>query len=401
MIRNNSLGGIWLVIATAILLIAWMIPVAAVAQQPSATQTMAVMGSSSVVKNKIDWARERAIASSLVAALEKATASQLQMDSMIQNFHRINEGILSKPDDFVEGYKVLTESRVGDTYRVIVQATVSIERLQQQLGALGIMIGEKPMPRVLLIMVEQNLVEPPPTTQIGTSPPIEAPTAEEAMSNVLRSNGFTLIDPETTENSTTVSNLSSAPVIDAAEIIQLGTTVKADVVVIGKAVTDYAPNTMGGDIKSFNAEITLQAFRTESGEEITTITQNAVSAHSDESAGVQLALEHSGRMVGEALSKRILEIWGAEKPPAEIRIIVEGTRHLANFVTFRRSLSQIPGVNELQTREMKADEASLVVDFEGSEKDLADALLLKTFDAFGINISEVAPGFLRIVLTPT
>jgi len=383
-----------------IVLVWWIISVPVVAQQSSAPQTMAVMGSSSVIKNKIDWARERAIASSLVTALERTTASQLPMDSMIQNFHRINESILSKPDDFIEGYKVLTESRVGDIYRVIVQATVSIERLQQQLGALGIMIGEKPMPRVLLIMTEQNMVDTSPTTRLGTTPSTEAPTAEEALSAVLRTNGFTLIDPEDTEYSLAYSKLSSSPVIDTAEIVQMGTALKADVVVIGKAVADYAPNTMGGDIKSFNAEITLQAFRTETGEEITTITQNAVSAHADESAGVQVALEHSGRLVGEALSKRILETWGAEKPPAEIRIIVEGTRQLANFVTFRRTLSQIPGVNELQTREMKADEASLVVDFEGSEKDLADALLLKTFDAFGINISEVSPGFLRIVLIP-
>ena len=380
--------------AAMALLLGWLISSPAVAQKASAPQTMAVMGSSSVVKDKVDWARERAIASSLVSALERATASQLPMDSMIQNFHRINESILSKPDDFIEGYKVLTESRVANIYRVIVQATVSTQRLKQQLAAMGIMVGSKPMPRLLVIMTEQNKVDSMPSTGWNRT------SAEAAMLASLTSNGFTLIDPANYENNAEFSKISATPVIDAMEAIQLGTAHKADVVVIGSAIADYAPNTMGGDIKSFNAEITLQAFRTESGEEITTITQNAVSAHADEAEGVRIALDHSGRMVGEALSNRILETWGAEKPPAEIRITVEGTRNLANFVLFRRTLSQIPGVNELQTREMKADEASLVVDFDGSEKDLADALLLKTFDAFGINISEVSSGFLRIELIP-
>jgi len=399
MMQKEQLVRIWR-FAALITLIAFLIPGPTAAQPSKKSQTMAVMGSSSVIKNKVDWARERAIASSLVTALERATASQLPMDSMIQNFHRINESILSKPDDFIEGYKVLTESRVADIYRVIVQATVSIQRLQQQLAAMGIMVGSKPMPRILIIMAEENMVDITPSAGGSGMSSQAMPTAEAAMASVLKTNGFTLIDPASYEKSPEFSKLSASPVIDTMEAIQLGTAHNADVVVIGKAVADYAPNIMGGDIKSFNAEITLQAFRTESGEEITDITQNAVSAHADESAGVRIALEHSGRMVGEALSKRILETWGAEKPPAEIRIIVEGTRNLANFVLFRRTLSQIPGVNELQTREMKADEASLVVDFDGSEKDLADALLLKTFDAFGINISEVASGFLRIVLIP-
>jgi len=399
MTRNGNIGRIALA-ASTVVLIGWLMSLPAVAQQSSPSQTMVVMGSSSVIKNKVDWARERAIASSLVTALERATASQLPLDSMIQNFQRINESILSRPDDFIEGYKVLTESRVENIYRIIVQATVSIPRLQQQLAVLGVMLGEKPMPRILLILTEQNMVDTSPAAGYGSASADDSPAAETAMAAVLKSNGFTLIDPRNYKNNPEYSKLSSSPVIDATEAVQLGTAMKADVVVIGNAVADYAPNTMGGDIKSFNAEITLQAFRTESGEEITTITQNAVSAHADESAGVRVALDHSGRMVGEALSKRILDTWRAEKPPAEIRIVVEGTRHLANFVTFRRTLSQIAGVNELQTREMKADEASLAVDFEGSEKDLADALLLKTFDAFGINISEVSPGFLRIELIP-
>ncbi|MBW2166280.1 MAG: hypothetical protein JRG74_09360 [Deltaproteobacteria bacterium] len=47
---------------------------------------------------------------------------------------------------------------------------------------------------------------------------------------------------------------------------------------------------------------------------------------------------------------------------------------------------------------MKADEATIVVDFQGNAKELADALMLKNFESFGINIYEISQSHLRIRL---
>lgn len=85
---------------------------------------------------------------------------------------------------------------------------------------------------------------------------------------------------------------------------------------------------------------------------------------------------------------------------SKIEIVVSGTRNLADFVKFRRVLSDMPGVNELLIREMRPNETVLIVDFKGDAKSLANALLLKTFDTFGIHISEVMPNVLKIELIP-
>jgi hypothetical protein len=79
-------------------------------------------------------------------------------------------------------------------------------------------------------------------------------------------------------------------------------------------------------------------------------------------------------------------------------VIVEGTRDLSKFVIFRAELNEIPGVDSLQTSEMKADEATIIVNFQGNAKELADALMLKTFESFGINIYEVSQSHLRVRL---
>jgi len=44
------------------------------------------------------------------------------------------------------------------------------------------------------------------------------------------------------------------------------------------------------------------------------------------------------------------------------------------------------------------DEATIVVDFQGNAKELADALMLKNFESFGINIYEISQSHLRIRL---
>ena len=77
-------------------------------------------------------------------------------------------------------------------------------------------------------------------------------------------------------------------------------------------------------------------------------------------------------------------------------LVVEGTRNLENFILFRKTLNAIVGVEGMKIREMKPDTSTLVVNYSGTPVALADALLLKTFDDFGINITEVSEEHLRI-----
>ena len=79
---------------------------------------------------------------------------------------------------------------------------------------------------------------------------------------------------------------------------------------------------------------------------------------------------------------------------------MEGTRILSNFVKFRRALSSLNNVKEIRSSEMKADRATVIVEYNGDVNTLAESLMLKSFESFGINISEVLPDQLRINLMP-
>jgi hypothetical protein len=101
------------------------------------------------------------------------------------------------------------------------------------------------------------------------------------------------------------------------------------------------------------------------------------------------------------LAALIEDAWQKEGPAADrIDIQLTGTHNLANFVQFRRMLTSVSGVEDVQVKELKADDAALSVAYRGKPRELADALMLNAFETFSINIQEVKPGRMKIQLVP-
>jgi hypothetical protein len=85
----------------------------------------------------------------------------------------------------------------------------------------------------------------------------------------------------------------------------------------------------------------------------------------------------------------------------QITLRIHGADILPYLVLFRNSLGNIPGVTRQQTVEMTPDAAVLQVRFDGgTSQALADALLVKSFDTFGINIYDITASELSIELVP-
>jgi hypothetical protein len=64
-------------------------------------------------------------------------------------------------------------------------------------------------------------------------------------------------------------------------------------------------------------------------------------------------------------------------------------------------MGAIAGVEGIQIEEIKPNETTLIVKYKGKAEELASALMLKSFETFGINIYEVMQNNLRIALIPS
>jgi hypothetical protein len=84
-----------------------------------------------------------------------------------------------------------------------------------------------------------------------------------------------------------------------------------------------------------------------------------------------------------------------------VLVTVNGIKAYSDFVAFRRILSnKICGVKNVYLRGIDAGEARMDVEIKGTAQTLADELMLKNFDGFGINIFNVSQNAIQLKLVP-
>ena len=368
-------------------------------QAQSASDYFVVVGTSSIPKGNLNAARQLAISNGLVTVVGLAAAELMEVDSLIANHVTLNEILYGNTGKFIRDYKVLAESSTEKLYRVVVKANVSQSAVKEQLYDAGVLKVRKTMPRVLFFVTEQNLEDPQLKYWWGKGMSYTKPSSEQAMAETLREKGFKVVDHNSQVQQMARSIVEDSANLNPSEAVEIGNAVNADVVVIGRAVAATAPNVMGSGIRSFKGMINARAFRTTTGQQIATVSRTAVTANVNEADGARDALRGAGSLGAEDLADQVSAAWQQEgRQAARIKVMLTGTRNLANFVMFRRMLNTVKGVKGVQVKEMKADTAVLSVDYTGKPKELAEALMLNAFDTFGINIYDVAQSELGIQL---
>ena len=363
------------------------------------TKAVMVMGTGKIYQDNSAKAREKAIAGSLVSAVERVSVELFPLEILVRNFQAFNETIYSNTDKFIQDYKVLAEFPSTNNYRVMVEATVSIITLKKLMSSAGILLEEKPLPKILILISDQNLNDRSPKYWWGQKKYLSESFSINTLVNTIKTKGFPIIDNHIISQNTRFNPIYDKPDLNDIEAINLSLSSPAGVVIVGKSVASISPNTIGENIRSFKAIVSARAIRTDTGAEIATTMQTSVTANTDEIAGVRDALSRAGSIAGEDLASQIVAGWQKQEEPSNIlEIIVEGTGDISNFEKFRRILNNISGVKNFRIKELKPDEAVIIVDLQGTAKELADALMLKAFGLIGINIYEVSQDQLRIEL---
>ena len=365
------------------------------------TKTVMVMGTGKIHQKNPAKAREEAIAGSLISAVERVAVELFPFESLVRNFRTFNEMIYDNTDKFIQDYKVLAEFPSKNNYRVMVKATVSINTLKKLMSSAGVLLEEKPMPRILVLISDQKLEDRLPKYWWGQKKYFSKSFSINALVETIKTKGFPIIDTHIIAQNTRVDPLYDTPYLNDTEAVNLGLSLQARVVIVGKSVASRSPNIMGKNIRSFKGIVSARAIRTDTGAEIATTMRTSVTTSTDEIAGVRDILSRAGSLAGEDLASQIVAAWQKQEEQFNIlEIIIEGTGDIANFEKLRRIINNTLGVKNLQIKELKPDEATIMVDFQGIAKELADALMLNTSRSIDINIYEVSQDRLRIELMP-
>lgn len=366
------------------------------AEEPSHTVIVNAMGRARISEGNTAAARKQAISDGLASALEQAVGNVLPLDPLVQNFHKVNEILYDNSDDFIREYRVLAETRYENFYGIMLQASVSVENLKQCLSNTEVIPGKSKELKILFLMAKQHPKDTAPEHLGGEGIGLPETAAERTMAETMREKGFLLIEHEVIPKDLAGKNLFNAD-FDDKTAVNIGRQGHADVVIVGKLNLQESMGSVGSGIKSFKGTVELRALRTDTGEIIASVFRTAAGVNPDERVAKRNALSDAAYLAGEVLADGIASAFQV-KMAEKVKIIVKGTSDLANFVIFRNAMNNMPEVSGMQIMEMKSNEVVILVDFNGNVGEFSDALMLKSFDSFAINIFEVSENELTIEL---
>ncbi len=360
--------------------------------QAQDAQTVQATGQAAIYGTDTAHARDKAIEDAMRKAVEQAVGAVVSSETVTQNYELISDKILSQSKGYVRNYKVLSEAKEDGVFVVKIEAQVSSGNLKNDLQGILAVLKTKNMPRVLIMVAEQNVGQAGAAFWWGNkafSTNLDA--VENTFIDTWTPKGLKFVDRQALQGKLSVGQaLSSAEPSDGA-VKEFGLAAGAEVVVIGKAVaTDVGP-IMGTQMHSIRANISLRALNLDNGEILATSTQTQAVGHIDPTTGGTQALQKVATKAADDLLTKILAQWeGQVSGPTSVKLTLRNVSKQKFLRDIQEVLrNQVRGVSDVRQRSFKNKVGELEIDIKGSAQGLAEELEDKKFTGFAVEIAEV------------
>ncbi len=360
------------------------------------------MGQAAIYGGDKAHARDRALKDALRKAVEQAVGTLVSSETMTENFQLISDQILSKSSGYVKKYNIISEKEEDGVFIVRIKAKVSTGGLQGDLQGILSVLNSKNMPRVLVMVAEQNIGQGGANFWWGDkafSTNLDA--VENALIDTWVPKGIRFIDRQALQGKLSVGPAMSSAEPSNADIKQFAVSTGAEVVIIGKAIaTDVGP-IMGTQMHSIRANVSLRALNLDTGRILGTAIVTQAVGHIDPTTGGIQALKKVGQKAADELLKKLLVHWQSEVGgTTAIKLVlnnVKKSRYLRTISGFIKT--HVRGASDVRQRSFRKKVAVLEVEMEGSAQDLAIELEEKKFKGFEIEIEEITANTVTATLS--
>jgi hypothetical protein len=363
------------------------------------TKTVTAEGVAGIQQGALDIARDAAIEDAQKRAVEQAVGIFVDSQTQVENYQVISDRILSQVKGYITRYNVTGESQDSGLLRVRITADVAVSKLNEDLSAIGILMGQMHMPRTMILIAEQNIGREVYAWWIATRSETDMSVVEHTFMDKFTEKGFEFIDHEVASKEIKVTPAYKVLDITANQARTLGSQADAEVVIIGKAVAKFYGDV--GGMKSVQADLTAKAVRTDTGQVIAASTTHAAAVHITELTAGTEALKKAANQAADDMMGKILAVYqketGGTRP---VSIAISGLSK-AEFVKFKDVLrNQVRGIKDLHERGFKGTTAKISVDSKTSAQQLSDELVLKDFGTFSVEVVGSTANSLELRVAP-
>ena len=346
-------------------------------------------GKRKIINHNIQQAKQRAVSDALNFAVQNAFAELVSRQVFASNLNFFYNQILSHTSDYIITYRVLGGIENKGHYLVGVESKVDIKLLEKTLTDARILNANHDKPVILFFIAEKTPSDLLPKYWWGNNPVPYRSLAEEIIINKMLQDRFIVTGNDVDRPDPSFYNITFDSIYDIAAAKDLGREMKADMIVFGKASSSEAINRMGEE-RAFNAKINLEGYNLETGEKVITSQVEATVKNEMDKQGNINAIVKAANLSVKDLSEKIDAYWAQNlRTEHAFDVIIEGENFLPRFIALKQRFKQMPGIENLQPKEMGTNYTVLQVFYKGKPSQFADAVMLKTFDSFGLEISDI------------
>ncbi len=342
-----------------------------------------------VVKSNIQQAKQGAEKDALDVAVQNAFSHLVSRDVFASNLDFFYDKVQSHSRDYIANYRVIGGIENKRHYLVVVESKVDLDLLEKTLTDARIINANKDKPVLLFFIAEKTPTDILPKYWWGKNPIPYQSLAENIIVRKLVQDRFIVTGNGENRPDPTFYNIIFDSIYDTNAAKDLGREMKADIVVFGKAQSSEAINRMGED-RTFNGTINLEGYNLETGEKVIVSQVQAVATSQMDFEGNADAIEKAAQLSAEDLSQKLDAYWNETlRKEHAFDLQIEGYNFLPRFLALKQKLKQMPGMENLQPKEIGSNSAVMEAFYKGKSIQFADTIMLKTFGSFGLEISEV------------
>lgn len=349
-----------------------------------------------IVNQNIQQAKQKAVSDALDIAVQNACAHLLSSQVFASNLDFFYDDILSHTEDYIITYRVLGGVESKGFYLVGVESKVDLGLLEKTMTGARIINADKDKPVLLFFIAEKMPVDLLPKYWWGKNPNPYESIAEDLIVTKLRQDRYVItgIGPQRPDPS--FYDIKFGSIYDVSAAKELGSKLKADMIVFGRADSSEAINRIGEE-RTFHAQINLEAYNVETGEKaLISQIQAVVKSDTDQEGNIQAMLK-AAELSYTDLDAKIKTYWQQTlRKEQSFDVRLEGDQFLKRFIAMKKRFRQMPGIENMQPKEVGSNSAVMEVFYKGSPTKFANTVALKTFDSFGLEIMDVTDTLVTI-----
>jgi len=349
-----------------------------------------------IINHNIQQAKQKAVSDALDLAVQNAFAELVSRRVFAASLEFLYDQVLPHASDYIITYRVLGGIENKNDYLVAVESKVDINLLEKTLTDAKILNVNQNKPVILFFVAEKTPSDLLPRFWWGKNPIPYQSLAEEIIINKMLQDRFLITGNGQDRPDPSFYNIIFKSIYDIAAAKALGREMKADMIVFGKASSSEAINRMGEE-KTFNAEINMEGYNLETGEKAVISQVQAVALNDMDQEGNNQAIVKAAILSAQDLSEKIDAYWTQNlRKEHSFDVRLEGDNFLPRFIALKQRFKQMSGIENMQPKEMGSNSAVLEIFYKGKASQFADAVMLKTFDSFGLEISDVTDSLVII-----